>query len=84
MFKGSKSTNNKNITYPNKLLPLFVFTNRQKEGLKKHKRGKKLFKNINQQIRKKDCSPFQIVALESDSEPLLYVHPGLKNVNPYD
>ena len=34
MFKGSKSANNKNITYPNTLLPLFIFTDRQKEGLK--------------------------------------------------
>ena len=34
MFKGSKSANNKNITYPNTLLPVFVFTNRKKEGLK--------------------------------------------------
>ena len=41
MFKGSTSTI-KNITNPNIFLPLFVFTNRQKEGLKNSIKEKNL------------------------------------------
>ena len=56
----------------------------KRKDKKQHKRKKKFFRNLNHQIRKKDCAPFQVVAREADSEPLISVHSGLKKVNPYD
>ena len=66
------------------LIPLFVFTNRQKGRLKNNIKGKvKFFRNLNQQLKRKDCYPSQIVAPEFDYELLLSVHPELKILSPY-
>jgi len=54
MFKANvqgKTDANKckyrNITTQSSLLPLFVFTNRMKEGLKNNIKEKKLFRKVN-------------------------------------
>ena len=44
---------------------------------------KKLFRNINQQFKTKDCYPSHTIGPEVDYELLQFAHPRFETLNPY-